>query len=476
MASGPALADFGHDAWWLIVLKIIVIFAFLNVMTIFTIVFERKVVARMQQRTGLNQVGPRGWLQSLMDGLKLILKESVMPTEVRRVVYVIAPAISAICAFVAFSVIPFGPEVSIAGHRTPLQLTDLPVAVLLVFACSAIGVYGVVLGGWASGSPYPLYGAVRSAAQLISYEVAMGLPLVAVLINSGSLSTSQIVAGQTRVWYGIILAPSLVSYFIAGVGETNRAPFDLPEAESELVGGFHTEYSSVMFMLFYLAEYINMITVSALCTTLFLGGWRAPWPLSMVDHGVLNRGWWPLLWLVAKILILLFVFVWVRATLPRLRYDQFMRLGWKVLVPGNLLWIVVVAALRTAGLGGLPARIGIGVGVAVLALLIVSLWPGGARPASGPADSPAPAPGSAPGGYPLPPMDLVVPPSPRTRRLVTDRSTAPAAGGSPGAEAGAAAGGSPGAEAGLDPVQQPVQTLLEAPLVGPAEDRPQGPQ
>lgn len=460
MASGPGLADFGHDAWWLILLKIIAVFAFLNVMTIFAIVFERKVVARMQQRTGLNQVGPRGWLQSLMDGVKLILKESIMPAEARRIVYVLAPAISAVCAFVAFSVIPFGPEVSIAGQHTPLQLTDLPVAVLLVFACSATGVYGVVLAGWASGSPYPLYGAVRSAAQLVSYEVAMGLPLVAVLLTSGSLSTSQIVAGQGRVWYGIVLAPSLVSYFIAAVGETNRAPFDLPEAESELVGGFHTEYSSVMFMLFYLAEYINMITVSALCTTLFLGGWRAPWPLSAVDHGVLNRGWWPLLWLVAKIVLLLFVFVWLRATLPRLRYDQFMRLGWKILVPANLVWIVVVAAVRTAGPGGLPARAGIGLGTAVLALVAVGFWPARARPLPAVAATPAPAP--APGAYPVPPMDLVVPPSPRARRLAPHRSAAPSA------------GGSPGGEAGLDPVQQPVQTLLEAPLVGPGDDRSQG--
>jgi NADH-quinone oxidoreductase subunit H len=218
-----------------------------------------------------------------------------------------------------------------------------------------------------------------------------------------------------------------------------------------------------MFMLFYLAEYINMITVSALCTTLFLGGWRAPWPLSAVDHGVLNRGWWPLAWLVVKIVLLLFVFVWLRATLPRLRYDQFMRLGWKILVPANLVWIVVVAAVRTAGPGGLPARAGIGLGAALLALVAVGSWPARARPVPE-ADAPAPGAAPTPCAHPLPPMDLVVPPSPRARRLAADRPAAPAAGRS--AER----------EAGLDPVQQPVQTLFEAPLVGPADDRTQGSQ
>ncbi|MFZ0325140.1 MAG: NADH-quinone oxidoreductase subunit H, partial [Actinomycetes bacterium] len=203
-----------------------------------------------------------------------------------------------------------------------------------------------VLGGWSSGSTYSLLGGLRSSAQMISYEVAMGLALVAVFLYAGSMSTSEIVAAQDKFWYGLILAPSFVIYLISMVGETNRAPFDLPEAEGELVGGFHTEYSSLKFALFFLAEYINMFTVSALATTLFLGGWRAPWPLSAIDNGVLNTGWWPMLWFVAKLWIFMFGFIWLRGTLPRMRYDQFMTFGWKVLIPISLVWIVAVATVR----------------------------------------------------------------------------------------------------------------------------------
>jgi NADH-quinone oxidoreductase subunit H len=212
---------------------------------------------------------------------------------------------------------------------------------------ASIGVYGIVLAGWASQSPYPLLGALRSAAQVISYEVAMGLSLAAVFLYSGSLSTSEIVAAQAHQWwYAAPLAPSFILYLVSMVGETNRAPFDLPEAESELVAGFHTEYASIKFAMFFLAEYVNMTTVSALATTLFLGGWRAPWPLSLVDNGVLNTGWWPVLWFLGKVFFLLFCFIWLRATLPRLRYDQFMALGWKVLIPASLVWIMIVSAFR----------------------------------------------------------------------------------------------------------------------------------
>src|SRR5260370_15196823 len=216
-----------------------------------------------------------------------------------------APAISTIPAFTAFAFIPFGPEVSVFGHRTPLQLTDLPVAVLFSLGLSAIGVYGIVLGGWASGSTSPLLGGVRSTAQVISYEVAMGLSFATVFLYAGSMSTSEIVAAQDRVWYVFLLLPSCVIYLISMVGETNRAPFDLPEAEGELVAGFHTEYSSLSFAMFYLAEYINMTTVSALAATLFLGGWHAPWPLNMWAGA--NSGWWPVLWFTAKVLLFLFV-------------------------------------------------------------------------------------------------------------------------------------------------------------------------
>jgi NADH-quinone oxidoreductase subunit H len=218
--------------------------------------------------------------------------------------------------------------------------------VLFVLAMASIGVYGIVLAGWSSQSPYPLLGALRSAAQVISYEVAMGLALAAVFLYAGSLSTSEIVSAQHSLWYALPLLPSFLMYLISMVGETNRAPFDLPEAESELVAGFHTEYASIKFAMFFLAEYINLATVCALATTLFLGGWRAPWPLSLIDHGVLNTGWWPILWFLGKILALIFFFYWLRATLPRLRYDQFMKLGWKVLIPSSLVWIMIVAAFR----------------------------------------------------------------------------------------------------------------------------------
>ena len=238
-----------------------------------------------------------------------------------------------------------------------MQLADIPVGVLLVLACSGLGVYGVVLGGWATGSTYPLLGGLRSSAQIISYEVAMGLSFVAVFMTAGTMSTSQIVErrppapcrhrrlGPAGGWYAILLLPSFLIYFTSAVGETNRAPFDLPEAESELVGGFHTEYSSLKFALFFLAEYVNMVTVSALCATLFLGGWRAPWPISLWDGA--NNGWWPVLWFTIKVVVALFVFVWLRGTLPRLRYDQFMRFGWKVLIPADLIWILSLAGMRT---------------------------------------------------------------------------------------------------------------------------------
>jgi NADH-quinone oxidoreductase subunit H len=320
-----------------VVAKIVAVFLFLNLMTIFTIVYERKVVARMQVRPGPNRVGPNGWLQSLADGLKLILKEDIRPFAANKVVYAAAPVIAVVCAFTAFAVVPLAPA---------FQLADPPVGVLVALACSAMGVYGVVLSGWASGSPYPLLGGLRSAAQVISYEVVMGLAIVGVLLVGGSLRTSAIVAGQAHLWNVVVVLPSFLSYLIAAVGETNRSPFDLPEAESELVGGFHTEYSSIKFMLFFLAEYINVITVCALCTTLFLGGWRAPWPVSLVP--ALNTGWWPLAWFLAKLLGMLFVFVWLRGTLPRMRYDRYMRLSWKVLLPANLIWIVLVAGVQVA--------------------------------------------------------------------------------------------------------------------------------
>ncbi len=336
---------FGLDPGWLILLKSLVIFVFLVLITLFTIWLERRVVARMQMRIGPNRVGPFGLVQGLADGVKLALKQDIIPALADRSVFILAPIISATTCFIAFAVIPLGPTVSIFGTWTNLQLTDFPVAVLFILAIASIGIYGIVLAGWSSGSTYPLLGALRSTAQMISYEIAMGLSLVAVFLYAGSMSTSEIVSAQQNVWYIVLLLPSFLIYATSMVGETNRAPFDLPEAEGELVGGFHTEYSSLKFALFFLAEYINMVTVSALATTLFLGGWRAPAPISTVWAGA-NSGWWPLAWFVAKLFAFIFVFIWLRGTLPRLRYDQFMKFGWKVLIPVSLVWIVIVATAR----------------------------------------------------------------------------------------------------------------------------------
>jgi NADH-quinone oxidoreductase subunit H len=352
-SGGAHLGAFGLDPWWLILLKTVVVFVFLLVTTLLQIWAERRILGRMQQRPGPNRVGPFGLLQSLADGVKLMLKEDLIPAVVDKPLYILAPLVASIPAFLSFAVIPVGPVVSIFGHHTPLQITDLPVAVLFILAMASVGVYGIVLAGWSSQSPYPVLGALRSAAQVISYEVAMGLALAAVFLYSGSLSTSEIVHAQSPLWYGLPLLPSFLMYLVAMVGETNRAPFDLPEAETELVAGFHTEYASIKFAMFFLAEYINVTTVAALATTLFLGGWHAPWPLGghifFTDIHVwpgANTGWWPVLWFLMKVVSIIFFFYWLRATLPRLRYDQFMALGWKVLIPASLVWIMIVAAFR----------------------------------------------------------------------------------------------------------------------------------
>ncbi|MEY2635521.1 MAG: hypothetical protein RIS75_1461 [Actinomycetota bacterium] len=338
------LTIFGIDPLWLTILKTLGIFVILVLVTLVTIVMERKVVSWMQMRVGPNRVGPNGSLQSLMDGIKLALKEEIVPRTADRAVYWLAPVIAATPAFMTFAVIPFGPEVSIFGTMTPLQLTDFPVSVLYVLAIASVGIYGIVLAGWSSGSTYALLGGLRSSAQMISYEIPMGLSFVAVFLYAGSLSTSQIVAAQESTWFVLLLLPSFVIYVTSMVGETNRAPFDLPEAEGELVGGFHTEYSSMKFALFFLAEYINMVTVSAMATTLFLGGWRAPWPISLWDGA--NQGWVPMIWFFSKIAVFIFVFIWLRGTLPRLRYDQFMKFGWKFLLPVSIGWILLVATAR----------------------------------------------------------------------------------------------------------------------------------
>ncbi len=344
-ADQSSLEIFGRDPFWLVVLKALVIFVALLLLTLFTTWFERRVVARMQQRSGPNRAGPLGLLQPIADGIKLALKEGITPKNVDTVVYLLAPILAAAAAMLVFAVIPIGPVVSIFGVETPLQLTDFSVSVLYILAIASIGIYGIVLAGWSSGSTYSLLGGLRSSAQMISYEIAMGLSFVAVFLYAGSMSTSQIVAAQADWWYALLLAPSFIIYLISMVGETNRAPFDLPEAEGELVAGFHTEYSGLRWAMFFLAEYVNMINVAAVSITLFLGGWRAPAPISTVWPGA-NEGWWPVLWFLGKIFAILFVFVWLRGTLPRLRYDQFMKFGWRVLIPVSIVWILLVAAWR----------------------------------------------------------------------------------------------------------------------------------
>jgi NADH-quinone oxidoreductase subunit H len=274
----------------------------------------------------------------------------------------------------AFAVIPMTGKVTLFGHSTAMQLTDLPVSVLYILAIASIGVYGIVLAGWSSGSTYPLLGGLRSSAQVISYEVAMGLSLVAVFIYSGSMSTSEIVAAQHQWWFAVVLFPSFVIYLISMVGETNRAPFDLAEAEGELVGGFHTEYSSLKFALFFLAEYVNIIAVSALATTLFLGGYHALPGLTFTESWL--GGWFTFFWFLAKVVTFFFGFVWLRGTLPRLRYDQFMKFGWKVLIPASLFWIMVLATLRVMSQRAMSRMVitGFSIGVVLVVVAISTLY------------------------------------------------------------------------------------------------------
>src|SRR6476620_8580013 len=369
----PLLAD---DPWWLMLIKALLIFIILLLLTLFAIWFERRVVCRMQHRPGPNWNCPFGLLQSLADALKLHFKEGIIPAKADKVVYILAPAFSAIPAFLIFSIIPVGGEVTMFGEQTALQLIDPPVGVLVALALASVGVYGIVLGGWASGSTYPLLGGLRSAAQMISYDVAMGLSFDAVFLYSGTLSTAAIVTQQQPGWYVWLLPVSFLVYCVSMVGETNRAPFDLAEAEGELVGGFNTEYSSMRFGLFFLAEYINLINVSAIATTLFLGGWRAPWPISLWSDA--NTGYWTVLWFGMKLLVFLFFFVWIRGTLPRIRYDQFMAIGWQVLIPVSLVWIMLVGAVRVLrnAEGYTTTQVLLWVGIPLAVIIIAAIaWP-----------------------------------------------------------------------------------------------------
>ncbi|WP_130014103.1 NADH-quinone oxidoreductase subunit NuoH [Serinicoccus sediminis] len=384
MEDFPA-ADFSDTPWWLSLFKAFLLFVYVMLSVVVVIWFERRVIGRMQQRPGPNRLGPLGILQTTADGIKLFLKEDVTPKGADRLMFYAAPLIVASLAFVSFAIIPMGGDVQMFGHTTPLQLTDTPVAVLLVLAVAGVSAYGFVLAGWSSGSTYPLLGGLRSTAMVISYEIAMGLSLVAVFLYAGSMSTSQIVEAQQQstvlgipLWYIVPLFFSFVVYVITMIGETNRLPFDLAEGEGELGGGFHTEYSSMKFGMFFLGEYINMFTVSALATTLFLGGWHAPWPLNVLFDGALDSGWWGLLWFTAKMWGFIFFYVWVRGSLPRVRYDQFMALGWKILIPLSLVWVVAVMLIRSAqegyfGEGRWVTVLTLG-GIGVFVLIGILLW------------------------------------------------------------------------------------------------------
>ena len=324
--------------WLILVVRVVVVFAALMLAVLLTIWAERKVVADMQTRLGPNRAGPWGILVTLADGIKLFFKEGLTPAAADRPVYVLAPIVALIPAFLAFAVIPFGTSVTLFGREIPLQLADLNVGVLYVLALGSLGVYGVVLAGWSSGSKYPLLGAVRSSAQMISYEISLGLGLVAVLMYSGSLQMTEIVARQDTIWNVIPQLPAFLIFGISAMAETNRAPFDLPEAETELVAGFHTEYSGIRFAMFFLAEYLHMITVSAVAVTVFFGGPRGP----VFDF----LPWlWPIMWFLLKLIALIFVFIWIRATLPRFRYDRLMHFGWKLLIPWGLIWVVATGAI-----------------------------------------------------------------------------------------------------------------------------------
>jgi NADH-quinone oxidoreductase subunit H len=328
------------------------------------------------------RAGPRGILITLADGIKLFFKEGITPTAADRPVYSLAPVIAMIPAFLAFAVIPFGTSVRLFDREVPFQLADLNVGILWILAMTSIGVYAVVLAGWSSGSNYPLLGGVRSTAQMISYEVGMGLALVAVLMYAGELRMSAIVQQQAGVWHVFGLSwlpfpkwnfvpqlPSFVVFLIGGLAETNRPPFDLAEAETELVAGFHTEYSGIRFAMFYLGEYLNTVTVAAVATTLWLGGWRGPAPDVLP--------WlWPLLWFSFKVFCVVYLYVWVRATLPRIRYDRLMAFGWKFLIPFGLLWVLVTGAIVV--LPDVYGRRAVILGTAIVlgVLVVVSLvWP-----------------------------------------------------------------------------------------------------
>lgn len=394
----------------IILVKVVIIFVIGLVGTMLMVWFERKVVSGMQNRIGPNKAGPFGLLQTLADGIKLFFKEDLLPNRADRIVFRMAPFLAFVPAFLVWAVIPLGGDfsrsnadglngtVELFGHTTRLQLADPPIGILLVLALSSIAVYGIMLAGWASGSKYPLLGSVRASAQMISYEAALGLSLAAVLLSSRSLSTAGIVSAQDSFFNWNVIATGLLPFgvfIVATTAELNRPPFDLVEAEQELVGGFNTEYSSIRFALFFLAEFMNVITMSGVMVTLFLGG-----PQGLFDIPIIPGAVEGTLWFLIKLLGFLYMFVWFRATLPRLRYDQLMDFGWKVLIPISLGWFLLLAALREFSPNGAAAdsirvvAISLVVGAAAIGLFSMALNVSKRNREASSGLAPVPAPGS----------------------------------------------------------------------------------
>jgi NADH-quinone oxidoreductase subunit H len=315
----------------IMVAKIVVVFGLMLLSVAYLTWLERKVIGDIQVRLGPMRVGPHGLLQPIADAIKLMFKEDIVPQAADRWIYLLAPTLALTPAFISFAVIPFGDRIRLFGRTIDLVITDVNIGLLYVFAVASLGIYGIVLGGWASNNKYALLGGLRSAAQMISYELSLGLSVVGVVMLSQSLSLVQIVNAQSMAWFIVLQPIGFLIFLICAIAETNRAPFDLPEAETELVAGFHVEYSSMKFAMYFMAEYANMITVAAMATTLFLGGWRGPFLP-------------PVVWFLVKLFLLIFLFIWIRATLPRFRYDQLMRFGWKVLLPVALANIMITAA------------------------------------------------------------------------------------------------------------------------------------
>jgi len=411
-----------NDPWWLVVIKIVVVFVGLLTWTIFNVWFERRELGKMQNRLGPVMNGPLGLGQAVGDGVKLLFKEDFRPAKTDGIVFNLAPYLTAVAAFTMWTVIPIGGQVSIFGHVTKLQIADFPVSMIFVMAISGLGIYGLVLAGWASSSTYSLFGSMRATAQLISYEIAMGLSIVAVAMYAGSMSMGDIVGAQSTTmhfgglnvplpgWYGLILLPSFITYVISMFGETNRLPFDLAECESELLSGHITDYSGFRYAIYFLAEYINVATVSAVATTLFLGGYRAPWPFNVLWGGVLDQGWFTAIWFLLKVQVLIFIVVWARAALPRFRYDHFMSLGWKVLIPANLGWITLIGVYHKALNGALPMWVLIATAVIIAAVVLAAVWASDRRGAAEEkrAHTQTGSTGEQfdafAGGYPVPPM------------------------------------------------------------------------